>query len=46
MAPAPDGGLLLVAAARETPLGLVRRVLDRAGERARRWLAITGGSEA
>lgn len=38
MAPAPDGGLLVVAAARETPLGLVRRVLDRAGERARRWL--------
>jgi len=46
MAPAPDGGLLLVAAARETPLGLVKRVLDRAGERARRWLAITGGTAA
>ncbi|MFL5578453.1 MAG: tetratricopeptide repeat protein [Gemmatimonadaceae bacterium] len=39
MAPAPDGGLLVVAAARETPLGLVRRVLGQAGERARRWLA-------
>ncbi|HWJ21626.1 MAG TPA: tetratricopeptide repeat protein [Gemmatimonadaceae bacterium] len=46
MAPAPDGGLLLVAASRETPLGLVRRVLDRAGERARRWLATMGGSAA
>jgi hypothetical protein len=38
MAPGPGNGLLLVAAARETPLGLVRRVLDRAAERARRWL--------
>jgi len=46
MAPAPDGGLLLVAAARETPLGLVKRVLDRAGERARRWLTLTGGTAA
>jgi predicted regulator of Ras-like GTPase activity (Roadblock/LC7/MglB family) len=46
MAPAPDGGLLLVAAARETPLGLVKRVLDRAGERARRWLSSMGGSAA
>ncbi|HET7458992.1 MAG TPA: roadblock/LC7 domain-containing protein, partial [Gemmatimonadaceae bacterium] len=46
MAPAPDGGLLLVAAARETPLGLVRRVLDRAGERARHWLATMGGASA
>jgi predicted regulator of Ras-like GTPase activity (Roadblock/LC7/MglB family) len=42
MSPAPEGGLLVVAAARETPLGLVRRVLDRAGERARRWLEGTG----
>ena len=39
MAPASNDGLLVVAAARETPLGSVRRVLERAGERARSWLA-------
>ena len=41
MAPAPQDGLLLVAASREAPLGFVRRLLDRASERARSWL---GGS--
>ena len=38
MAPAPGDALLLVAASRETPLGLVRRLADRAAERARAWL--------
>lgn len=42
MAPGPDGGLLLVAASRATPLGFVRRLLERAGERARAWI----GAEA
>ena len=39
MAPGPDGGLLLVAASRATPLGFVRRLLERVGERSRAWLA-------
>ena len=38
MAPAAGDGLLLVAASKATPLGLVRRVLDRCLERARHWL--------
>ncbi len=39
MAPAPrGGGLLLVAAARDTPLGFVRRLLGRVSDRARQWL--------
>ncbi|HUF27114.1 MAG TPA: tetratricopeptide repeat protein [Gemmatimonadaceae bacterium] len=38
MAPAPQEGLLLVAASRETPLGLVTRFLDQAVERSRQWL--------
>jgi predicted regulator of Ras-like GTPase activity (Roadblock/LC7/MglB family) len=42
MAPSSDDGLLLVAASKATPLGLVRRVLDRCLERARQWL----GAEA
>jgi predicted regulator of Ras-like GTPase activity (Roadblock/LC7/MglB family) len=42
MAPSADDGLLLVAASKSTPLGLVRRVLDRCLERARQWL----GAEA
>ncbi|MEK7240509.1 MAG: tetratricopeptide repeat protein [Gemmatimonadota bacterium] len=37
MAPSQDG-VLLVAAARPIPLGFVRRVLERALERAQRWL--------
>ena len=37
MAPIQDG-VLLVAAARPIPLGFVRRVLERANERAQRWL--------
>jgi len=39
LAPASGDALLVVAAGPETPLGLVRRVLGRAGERARGWLA-------
>lgn len=42
MAPGPDGGLMLVAASRATPLGFVRRLLERAGDRARAWI----GAEA
>jgi len=38
MAPCAGDGLLVVAASKATPLGLVRRVLDRCLERARRWL--------
>lgn len=37
MTPLPGGGLALVAAERATPLGFVRRLLERVGERARRW---------
>jgi predicted regulator of Ras-like GTPase activity (Roadblock/LC7/MglB family) len=42
MAPATRDGLLVVAASKATPLGLVRRVLDRCLDRARQWL----GAEA
>ena len=39
VAMAPSGrGVLLVAAPRSVPLGYVRRLLERALERARRWL--------
>ena len=38
MAPAPQDGLLMLATSRATPLGLVRRLLDRCSERARTWL--------
>jgi predicted regulator of Ras-like GTPase activity (Roadblock/LC7/MglB family) len=38
MAPSPDDGLLVLATSRATPLGLVRRLLDRCTERAARWL--------
>ena len=39
MTPAPLGSLLVVAASRDTPVGLVRLLLDRALTRARDWLA-------
>jgi predicted regulator of Ras-like GTPase activity (Roadblock/LC7/MglB family) len=39
MTPAPVGSLLVVSASRETPVGLVRLLLDRALTRARDWLA-------
>ena len=38
MAPSAGDGLLVLATSRATPLGLVRRLLDRCGDRARRWL--------
>ena len=38
MCPAADEGLLVLAAGRSTPLGLVRRVLDRCAAVAARWL--------
>ena len=38
MTPAPQDALLLVAASRATPLGLVRRLMDRAGAKAREWM--------
>lgn len=43
MAPAADESLIVVAAARTTPLGLLRRLLDRCSERAGRWLGDGGG---
>jgi predicted regulator of Ras-like GTPase activity (Roadblock/LC7/MglB family) len=39
MTPAPLGSLLVVATSRQTPVGLVRLLLDRALGRARDWLA-------
>ena len=42
MAPAAGDGLLVLAASRATPLGLLRRLLDRCSDRARAWLAATG----
>ena len=42
MAPAPNDALLLVAADRATPLGFVRRLLDRAAACARQWMAAVG----
>ena len=38
MAPSEDGGLLVVAASKVTPLGLLRRLLDRCAARASVWL--------
>ena len=38
MAPSEDGGLLVVAASKVTPLGLLRRLLERCGSRASVWL--------
>lgn len=43
MSPAPDGGLLVVAAAASTPLGLLRRMLVQCSTRARAWLAGADG---
>jgi predicted regulator of Ras-like GTPase activity (Roadblock/LC7/MglB family) len=40
MAPSGADGLLVVAASKATPLGLVRRVLERCLERSRQWLAV------
>jgi tetratricopeptide (TPR) repeat protein len=38
MSPSEDGGLLVVAASKVTPLGLLRRLLDRCSVRASAWL--------
>ncbi len=38
MAPSSDDGLLVLATSRATPLGLVRRLLDRCAQHAVRWL--------
>jgi predicted regulator of Ras-like GTPase activity (Roadblock/LC7/MglB family) len=38
MTPAPNGSLLVVTASRQTPVGLVRLLLDRVLARARDWL--------
>ncbi len=43
MAPAAEGGVLVVAASHATPLGLLRRLLDRCAVQARRWI---GGPDA
>ena len=43
MAPAAEGGVLVVAASHATPLGLLRRLLDRCAVQARYWI---GGREA
>ena len=42
MAPAPDATLLVVATSRATPLGLMRRLLDRCATRAASWLEAAG----
>ena len=44
MSPAADASLVVVAASRATPLGLVRRLLERCGRRASAWLE-RGGEE-
>jgi hypothetical protein len=38
MSPTPQHGLVVVAASRSTPLGLLRRLLERCSERASGWL--------
>ena len=42
MAPSRQDGLLVLATSRATPLGLVRRLLDRCSSRATRWLSGAG----
>jgi predicted regulator of Ras-like GTPase activity (Roadblock/LC7/MglB family) len=42
MSPAAGDGLLVLAASRETPLGLLRRLLDRCAARAAEWLNRSG----
>jgi tetratricopeptide (TPR) repeat protein len=42
MAPGADDSLLVVAATKATPLGLLRRLLDRCAERAASWLSREG----
>lgn len=45
MAPVAPDNLLVLAASRATPLGLLRRLLDRCGAYASEWLSGTGRSE-
>jgi tetratricopeptide (TPR) repeat protein len=45
MAPAPADSLVVVGASRATPLGLLRRLLDRCGLRAADWLRSNGTEE-
>lgn len=45
MAPAPSDSLVVVAASRATPLGLLRRLLDRCGLRAADWLRSSSAEE-
>jgi tetratricopeptide (TPR) repeat protein len=42
MAPSTDQSLIVVAASKMTPLGLLRRLLERCVERSTRWLAAGG----
>ena len=42
LSPAGDGALVMVAAPHSTPLGLLRRMLAKAAERGRAWLAEEG----
>jgi len=44
MTPTMDDSLVVVAASRSTPLGLLRRLLDRCAERASAWLSSGGRS--
>jgi len=44
MAPAANDSLLVLAASRATPLGLLRRLLDRSAARARAWLGEGGAA--
>jgi tetratricopeptide (TPR) repeat protein len=46
MSPAPEESLLMIAVSRATPIGLVRRLLDRCAERARWWLGGEGERRA
>jgi hypothetical protein len=39
MVPAADENIVMLAASRSTPLGLVRRLSERCVERARSWLS-------
>ena len=42
MAPAPSDALLIVAASRATPLGLLRRLMGQCSERVAEWMATNG----
>jgi len=46
MAPAPSDALLIVAASRATPLGLLRRLMGQCSERVVEWMATNGRGTA